>query len=62
VYCTISENRKVNAEAETSDTRVLLRFLSYMFGRGAVCLLEAAAVLVEGADGSENLVDPVEER
>lgn len=33
VYCTISENRKAKAEAETSDTRVLLRFLSYILGR-----------------------------
>jgi hypothetical protein len=59
VYWTISENKNANAEAETSDTRVLLRFLSYIFGRGGGSLLEA---VTEDADGSENLVEPVEER
>lgn len=62
MYCTISENRNANAEAETSDTRVLLRFLSYMFGRGNVCLLAAVAVPVGGANGSENLVELVDEK
>ena len=53
VYCTISENRKVKAEAETSAFRVLLRFLSYIFGRVPVGLGVASAVLIEGADGRE---------
>jgi hypothetical protein len=52
----------VNAEAETSDTRVLLRFLSYMFGRGKGCLPAAREVPAEGANGSENRVELVDEK
>lgn len=53
VYCTISEKRKAKAEAETSALRVLLRFLSYIFGRAPVGLGVARAVLIEGADERE---------
>jgi hypothetical protein len=60
VYCTISENIKVKAEAETSETRVLLRFLSYILGRGADCLIATTVLLIEGADERENLVEPGE--
>lgn len=45
----------MKAEAETSETRVLLRFLSYILGRGR------AAVTVLGAEGRENLVEAGEE-
>jgi hypothetical protein len=33
MYCTTSEKRKAKAEADTSAVRVLLRGLSYIFGR-----------------------------
>lgn len=58
VYWTTSENRKANAEAETSAVRVLLSGLSYMLGR-TPGLGVLRAVLMEGADGSENRADEV---
>ena len=56
MYCTTSENRKAKAEAETSDVRVLLRFRSYILGRTPVRGV-ASAVLMDGADGRENLAE-----
>lgn len=59
MYCTISEKRKAKADADTSTVRVLLRGLSYMFGRDeGFCdpAVAAAAVAVEGAEGNEKRV------
>ena len=47
VYWTTSEKRKLNAAPETSETRGLARFLSYMFGR------ESAGFVVGVVDGRE---------
>jgi hypothetical protein len=57
VYWTISEKRNDIADAETSAIRVLLRFLSYMFGRGPAGLEEPRVVCIEGALGRENRVE-----
>ncbi len=56
VYWTTSENRKAKAEAETSAVRVLLRFLSYMFGL-TPGLGVVRVVLMDGAEGREKRVD-----
>jgi len=53
VYWTISEKRKANADPDTSEMRVLLRFLSYMLG------LDAEDLVLGGgaAEGREKRVD-----
>lgn len=54
VYCTTSEKRNANAEAETSVVRVLLRFLSKILGRAPVGFVLPSVVLIDGAEGREN--------
>lgn len=56
VYWITSEKRKANAEAETSDVRVLLMFLSQILGR-APDFEVPNAVLIDGAEGKEKRVE-----
>ena len=53
VYWTISEKRKANADPDTSEMRVLLRFLSYMLGLDVEDLLLGG----RGTEGREKRVE-----